>query len=124
MPRVKYLGNGFRILAVSGVGVIRLTPGEVTFVEDRVAYRMLEANSTGRKPLYEFLDQFPPVQKEETLNIKTEVVLPEPPEGLLPPSPRKFPGAYKELLEKKAKNPTKTIPKTRAKQPDVLARGK
>ena len=124
MPRVKYLGNGVRILAVSGIGVIRLAPGEEVFVGDRVAYRMLEANSTGRKPLYEFLDQFPPVQKEETLNIKTEVVLPEPPEGLLPPNPKRFFNLYQEHLAKKSKEPKKSKPAAKTKQPDLMARGK
>jgi hypothetical protein len=119
MPRVKYLGKGFRILAVSGVGVIKMIPGEEVFVEDRVAYRMLEANSMGRKPLYEFLDQFPPVQKEETQNIKHEVILPEPPEGLLP-----YKGKTKSLEQAPLKAPPRNLkPKPKKKllpQPDVV----
>ena len=120
MPRIKYLGSGCRILVVSGLGAIKLAPGEEVSVEDRVAYRMLEANSTGRKPLYEFLDKFPPEPKEEILNIKQEVVLPEPPEGLLPPSFKKF--GYPP-----AKPSSKATPKrqkSRVKQPDIMTKGK
>jgi hypothetical protein len=83
MPRIKYLGKGNRLLAVSGFGVIHLAPGQELEVEERVAYRMLEANIASRKPLYEFLDVFPPVAPPP-VEVKTDPLPEELPAGLMP----------------------------------------
>ena len=83
MPRIKYLGKGNRLLAVSGFGVIHLTPGQELEIEERVAYRMLEANIASRKPLYEFLDIFPPAAPPP-VEVKTDPLPEELPPGLLP----------------------------------------
>lgn len=120
MPRIKYLGKGNRLLAVSGFGVIHLTPEQELEVEDRVAYRMLEANITSRKPLYEFLDVFPPVAPPPT-EVKTEILPEELPAGLMPYKFR----APKEKVSGKGKPKKKdTTVKPVRGQVDVFTRAR
>lgn len=113
MPRVKYLGKGNRILAVSGLGVIHLVPNGEVNVDDRVAYRMLEANRLSRKPLYEFLDLFPSATSPTMVDSMPEQVLPKAPETI---------SAYLAKTKSKPEKKKPEVKKPKPPQADIFSR--